>query len=134
MKFKNKKTGDIKDWDFSSWYQTMLNPENKEKYECNLNDFIDRVAKFRDEWEDAEDINVPNMPLIKDEKVRKAVRAWAEANELLAFKVVNEHFNCSKIMGYGDHNIGSRIGFKTTIAHANKDQLYSIAELCGEDI
>ena len=95
--------------------------------------FYFSLSGLLDEWEDVEDINVPSMPFIKDEKIRKAVRAWAEANELLVFKVVNEHFNCSNIIGYGDHNIGSRIGFKTTIAHANKDQLYSIAELCGEE-
>lgn len=53
MKLRNKKTGEIKDWDFGSWYQTILNPENKEKYECKLNDFIDRTVKFREEWEDA---------------------------------------------------------------------------------
>ena len=55
MKLRNKKTGEIKDWDFSNWYQAMLNPENKEKYECNLNDFIDRAVKFREEWCDYEE-------------------------------------------------------------------------------
>ena len=80
-----------------------------------------------------EELKAPKEPLIKDEKIRKAVRAWAEANDLLAFKVVNEHFDCFKIIGYGDHNISSRIEFKSTIAYANKDQFYTIAELCGEE-
>ena len=55
MKLRNKKTGEIKDWNFGNWYQTILNPENKEKYKCNLNDFIDRTVKFRKEWEDYEE-------------------------------------------------------------------------------
>ena len=72
-------------------------------------------------------------PLIKDEKIRKAILAWADANDLLAFKVVNEHFECFKIIGYGDHNISSRIEFKSTIANANKNQFYTIDELCGDE-
>ena len=72
-------------------------------------------------------------PLIKDEKIRKAILAWADANDLLAFKVVNEHFDCFKIIGYGDHNISSRIEFKSTIANANKNQFYTIDELCGDE-
>lgn len=76
MKFKNKKTGDIKDWNFSNWYQAMLNPKNKEKYECNLSDFIDRVVKFREEWEDAEGINVP--------KVKEALEYLGRAEVILS--------------------------------------------------
>ena len=125
MKLRNKKTGQVGTFIIS-----------KDHFKCvdlGCVPFYFSLSGLLAEWADVEDINVPSMPFIKDEKIRKAVRAWAEANELLIFKVVNEHFNCSKIIGYGDHNIGSRIGFKTTIAHANKDQLYSIAELCGEE-
>lgn len=67
MKLRNKKTGEIKEWDFGNWYQTILNPENKEKYECNLNDFIDRTVKFREEWEDYEE---------EAEKAVERLRAW----------------------------------------------------------
>ena len=55
MKLRNKKTREVKDWDFGNWYQMILNPDNKESYECTLTDFMDRVAKFREEWEDASD-------------------------------------------------------------------------------
>lgn len=54
MKLKNKKTGEVKDWSFGNWYQMILNPDNKESYECSLTDFMDRVIKFREEWEDYE--------------------------------------------------------------------------------
>lgn len=91
---------------------------------------LDKFPNILEDW--FEEIK-PAEPLIKNEKIRKAVRAWADANDLLTFKVVNEHFDCFKIIGYGDHNISSRIEFKSTIAHANKDQFYTIAELCGEE-
>ena len=52
MKLRNKQTGEIKEWDFGNWYQHIINPDNKESYECNLNDFIGRTVKFREEWED----------------------------------------------------------------------------------
>lgn len=74
-------------------------------------------------------------PLIKDEKIRKAVRAWAEANNRDLFIAINEHFNCCKIIGYTDGGDAScdKIEFSTTIAGANKDYYYTIAELCGEE-
>lgn len=59
MKLRNRKTGEVKEWDFGNWYQAILNPENKEKYECSLKEYIDRVVKFNDEWED-----VPEEPKV----------------------------------------------------------------------
>ena len=56
MKFKNKKTGEIKEWDFGNWYQRILNPDNKESYECTLSEFIDRTAEFSEEWEDYKEL------------------------------------------------------------------------------
>lgn len=61
MKLKNKKTGEVKEWDFGNWYQHIMNPDNKESYECTLSEFIDRTAEFRKEWED-----VPEEPFEKD--------------------------------------------------------------------
>ena len=55
MKLRNKRTGEIKEWDFGNWYQRILNPDNKESYECTLSEFIDRTAEFREEWEDYEE-------------------------------------------------------------------------------
>lgn len=76
----------------------------------------------------------PAEPLIKDEKIRKAVRAWAEADDLDNFRLQNERFNCCKIIGYtAGINKASFISFQTTIAHADNKKLYTIAELCGEE-
>ncbi len=67
-------------------------------------------------------------------KLRKAVRAWADADDLVNFKVQNQHFNECKIIGYtAGITKASLIGFQTTIAHADNKRLYTIAELCGEE-
>ena len=73
-------------------------------------------------------------PLIKDEKIRKAVRAWAEANNFSVLRVNNQHFNYVKIHGVKDRYDpnGSSIEFMGTIAGAEK-RTYEIAELCGEE-
>ena len=88
------------------------------------------LAELNEEWEDYK----PKEPLIKDEKIRKAVRAWAEADDLDNFRVQNEHFNACKIIGYtAGINKASFIGFQTTVAHADNKKLYTIEELCGEE-
>lgn len=76
----------------------------------------------------------PTEPLIKDEKIRKAVRAWAEANNFSVFRVNNQHFNYVKIHGVKDRYDpnGSNIEFMGTIAGVEK-RTYEIAELCGDE-
>ena len=76
----------------------------------------------------------PAEPLIKDEKVRKAIRAWAEANNFSVFRVNNQHFNYVKIHGVKDRYDpnGSNIEFMGTIAGVEK-RTYEIDELCGEE-
>lgn len=101
----------------------------------NLCDFLE-TPKGKQVLMDAiiETYGKPKEPLIKDEKVRKAVRAWAEADDLDNFRVQNQHFNECKIIGYtAGINKASFIGFQTTIAHADSKKLYTIAELCGEE-
>lgn len=73
----------------------------------------------------------PKEPLIKDEKIRKVVRAWADINSLEHFTVINEHFNCCKIMGRKNNRV-SKIEFLTTIPNTTH-RTYTIGELCGEE-
>lgn len=129
MKLRNKKTGEVKDWDFGNWYQTILNPENEEKYECNLNDFIDRTVEFREEWEDykpAEEIK-PAEPLIKDERIRKAVRSWAEANKINKCKCSDET-HCITF----ETERGMFISFEYADPIPPEGN-FTITELCGEE-
>lgn len=128
-KFRNKETGKIRDFEFIVISKDM--DAEMAKYAHHAPVLICRsIDQLNEEWEDYE----PIEPLIKDEKIRKAIRAWAEADDLDNFRVQNEHFNCCKIIGYTEGiNKASFIGFQTTIAHADSKKLYDIAELCGAE-
>ena len=106
---------------------------NKDHFECVDLDYVPSyfsLSELLDEWEDYR----PAEPLIKDEKIRKAIRAWAEANNFSVFRVNNQHFNYVKIHGVKDRYDpnGSNIEFMGTIAGAEK-RTYEIDELCGEE-
>ena len=51
MIYKHKITGEEKDWSFSEWLSYITNPKNEEKYECSLEQFMERVERFRGAWE-----------------------------------------------------------------------------------
>ncbi len=80
---------------------------------------------YPDEWETFE----PKEPLIKDEKIRKAVRAWAEANG------EEDNIVFTRSCEYGDYmfytNGGGDICFEQAIDLTTGS--YTIAELCGEE-
>lgn len=75
----------------------------------------------------------PKEPLIKEEKIRKAVRAWAEANEIVkAFVVMNKNMNW---IIYGDDIDRNRFMiefFDRVVFENDETKNYSIEELCGE--
>ena len=123
MKLRNKKTGEVGEIRYEN-HALYIDTDEGFTY------WIRTIAELNEEWEDYK----PKEPLIKDEKIRKAVRAWAEADDLDNFRVQNQHFNECKIIGYtAGINKASFIGFQTTIAHADNKKLYTIAELCGEE-
>lgn len=68
-------------------------------------------------------------PLIKDEKVRKAVRVWAEALEenTIRFDRVSQGFS------FGDGNLYSSINFDGFVFNLVDGKKYTITELCGEE-
>lgn len=68
--------------------------------------------------------------LIKDEKIRKAVRAWAEANDVEEADYWNSDYRFQDAQG------GSSISFENNpIETKNRygNDVYTIAELCGEE-
>lgn len=81
---------------------------------------------------DYEPDSEPTEPLIKDEKIRKAVRAWAEVNSIKG-AVYAERPDRSLClltdMGEGDYNIDF-VGWIPTLTDG---ETYTIAELCGEE-
>ena len=73
----------------------------------------------------------PKEPLIKDEKIRKAVRAWAEANEIsqAQFDRYTSGFSASD----DGHNLLSMISFDGFVFMFVDGKYYTIDELCGEE-
>ena len=70
----------------------------------------------------------PAEPLIKDEKIRKAVRAWADANELEPKYTAKYHSSCYVLSSWqGD------IEFNSPIKGLEDEKVYTIAELCGDE-
>lgn len=113
MKLRNKKTVDIIESEYMMLVQITSN-----KGERNL--LFEDLTQFNNEWEDYK----PKEPLIKDEKIRKAVRAWAEATGTTSISYwggeLESEQNDSKIEFDG-------------IAVVEFGDNYSIAELCGEE-
>lgn len=107
MKLKNKKTGEI----VRSDYIAVSHDGIDDRYHS--------LAELNEKWEDAKE------PLIKDEKIRKAVRAWAEA--------------CGDDCYYISSDYQMNDGSGYTIEFFNdpfKDmerRHYTIKELCGEE-
>ena len=124
MKLRNKKTGEV----FESFKRGTI-----DLYFYNERkggDMIDRktyqsLAELNNEWEDA-----PAEPLIKDKKVRKAIRAWAEANEIITVDY-DEYWvsfrRDDKTISFKDED--RCLGFYELDDH----RIYTIAELCGEE-
>ena len=71
-----------------------------------------------------EELKAPKEPLIKDEKIRKAVRAWAEANDIE--RVWHEYSSCWL------RGNGLKIELENEVVDLEQKN-YTIAELCGEE-
>ena len=74
----------------------------------------------------------PAEPLIKDEKMRKAVRAWAEAvgeEETFIVSYNIEYHDCCIYTGNLSNTATIDFGTDLNI----KEGSYTIAELCGEE-
>lgn len=88
----------------------------------------DSLAELNEDWEDYK----PAEPLIKDEKIRKAVQAWAEVNSIgeVLYGVRTDGRLCVLTdMGNYDFSI-ELVGWIPTLKDG---ETYTIAELCGEE-
>ena len=127
MLLRNKKTGEVVELFERGPIDLYFYPNNK--------DLIDRktyqsLAELNADWEDY----APKEPLIKDEKIRKAVRAWAEAN------VINSghYYNTDIKFNATEHRlqwIQTAIEFNDIMGLDNLEdgETYTIDELCGEE-
>lgn len=123
MKLKNKKTGKITE--IEEVNLVVMNDD------CNCYESFAEyhsLAELNADWEDYE----PKEPLIEDEKIRKAVKAWAEANDIsqqIQFDGFSSGFSASD----AGHNILSMISFDGYVFNCVDGEYYTIDELCGEE-
>lgn len=119
-RFDNKKIGELVcdgAMKFVDNFAVEINGERVAEYKS-----LDAVAK---DWKDVEE------PLIKDEKVRKAVRAWAEANDIE---------DGITYLGDGEFRsyLNTTIDFAILVDEHRFDLLkkgedYTVTELCREE-
>ena len=83
------------------------------------------LAELNEGWEAYK----PTEPLIKDEKVRKAVRAWAEANDIDKVCVQNNYCLSSE----EDEEVEIVFASPVFKEYVDSDDFIAIAELCGEE-
>lgn len=121
MKLKNRKTGEIVELKL-----IQVNDKYLEDHEVDLlNGEKLTLKSLADSFDDVKE------PLIKDKKIRKAVRAWAETNEISQAQFDRQ------ISGFStsdaEHNILSMISFDGFVFMFVDGKIYTIDELCGED-
>ena len=114
MKLRNKKTGEVK----KMWKDNICLSFS----DCNKVYYS--LAELNDEWEDYK----PAEPLIKDEKIRKAVRAWAE---LIPSAQVRYDHSDGRFYTHSDYIVPYSISFPAILGLDEMTD-YTIAELCGE--
>lgn len=110
MKLRNKKTGEI-------------GVINLKIYGDDAEYVYDTIETLYKEWED----NIPKEPLIKDPKIRKAVRAWAEVDEIEAVEIVSKYQLISL-----DEQCSIEF-FKEIYPDYVHNEEHTITELCGEE-
>lgn len=127
MKLRNKKTGEIGQIGYVATNDGAIIVEDisGSEYPFSVISNYKTLTKLNEDWEDYK----PAEPLIKDEKIRKAVRAWAEANSLKSFEYADDD-GLGSFLG-ADYE---RITFNPWRQSGLKDgETYTIAELCGEE-
>lgn len=130
MKLRNKKTGDIGYIEHNvlttepKTGETLLTVKYKDDLGVTCYKDYATIKFFNEQWEDYS----PKEPLIKDEKIRKAVRAWAEANNYP--KTMELYYNAPNFVLRSDI---STIEFDKEIEPLQHGEQHTIAELCGEE-
>ena len=135
MKLRNKKTGIKGEIEFVMRTISRITGEPlltvRYKDSKGITCYIDyeTVAEFNDNWEDYK----PAEPLIKDKKIRKAVRAWAEANKLTNICCYQYERTCEFDCENLDLDIYSSMSIigDDIIDKRHNNNSYTITELCG---
>lgn len=129
MRLRNKNTGEVIDLDIANikaqFGAISVIPE---PVKLGGDEYVyHSLAELCEDWKDYE----PREPLIKDGKIRKAVRAWAEANEIsqAQFDRYTSGFSASD----AGNNFLSMISFDGFVFNCVDGKYYTIDELCGDE-
>lgn len=130
MKLSNKHTGEVIDLDIADikaqFGGISVIPE---PVKLGGDEYVYRsLTELNSEWEDYE----PKEPLIKDEKIRKAVRAWAEANNIKAVYYSPEE-DGFYVKNFDDEIVASIYFGDKPMEKDGYSEHYTINELCGEE-
>lgn len=134
-KFRNKKTGEIKEWD----YVCALTESNPgEIYDS---DEYGSIAELIENWEDYE----PVEPIF-DEKIRRGIRAWWDMQDnpfksahvlLMSRNKDQDGFYRWRIFAYirdGKEKVSTDMEFRTKKLYKyDRGHEYTREELCGEE-
>ena len=117
MKLRNKKTGGLANILGEQDFFRVYTDAGWADYET--------LAELNEEWEDYK----PAEPLIKDEKIRKAVRAFWEA---IPDAVTDKRilYKKNQDLAVGIYSIYCGAIYPETL---EEGKMYTIAELCGEE-
>ena len=122
MKLRNKKTGETVYVDF----QIPLVNNNKVLGAYSVTSLKELNESFED--------YTPQEPLIEDEKIRKAVRAWVNANRWTDdVRLEFNDFGYHESWSLEQHTDNNEIHFSGRMPNCMHKQLYAITELCGEE-
>lgn len=127
MRLRNKKTEEIVDV-YNIYISKRVEDDSLTSHENVIRSF-DSIAELNEELEDYK----PTEPLIKDEKIRKAVRAWAEVNKTnhVWVSAASDGINITQDEQYPPSTkYKQSITFECEVEF--KSDYYTIAELCGE--
>lgn len=125
MKLRNKKTGEVKE--FNEIFLTKTVKETNTATSEYVERSYCKIAELIADWEDVE----PAEPLIKDEKIRKAVRAWAEACCIELIEITHSSKCILRAMDAITNN--DEICINREIGQILDEKVYNITELCGEE-
>lgn len=126
MKLRVKKTGEIKDFGNIQVYAETENTDERQ--------LLGNFDSFKQILEHYEDY-IPAEPLIKDEKIRKFIREWAEMNginDIIIFDQSNSPYIPDGQVVFAENAGRLRVCFKTD-EKFNTDKIYTVNELCGDD-
>ena len=132
MKLRNKKTGKI--GELSGVNRIVVYEYDMPVCRNSILGEYDTLAELNEEWEDYK----PAEPLIKDEKIRKAVRAWAEMNDIRFVHM------CSRTRKENARIVGQNVlgrtftmeidnEYEIRVCFKDYKECYTIDELCGEE-